>query len=99
MVPETTLGTSPATLSGPAAGARILPPSPRGTCLRPFRSRCLSCTSLHPLRRLTMSVPVPLEVRTLPLADLKPAPYNPRQALKPADPRYRKLAASLREFG
>jgi ParB-like chromosome segregation protein Spo0J len=46
-----------------------------------------------------MSVPVPLEVRTLPLVDLHPAPYNPRQALKPTDRRYRKLAASLREFG
>jgi ParB-like chromosome segregation protein Spo0J len=41
----------------------------------------------------------PLDVRIVPLADLKPAPYNPRQALKPADRRYRKLAASLREFG
>src|ERR1700733_7599404 len=38
-------------------------------------------------------------VRTLPLADLKPAPYTPRQVLKPTDRRYRKLAASLREFG
>jgi ParB-like nuclease domain len=41
----------------------------------------------------------PLEVRTLPLADLTPAPYNPRLKLKPDDRRYRKLAASLREFG
>jgi ParB-like chromosome segregation protein Spo0J len=40
-----------------------------------------------------------LELRTLPLADLTPAPYNPRHALKPTDPRYQKLAASLREFG
>lgn len=39
------------------------------------------------------------EVRTLPLTDLKPAPYNPRQVLKATDRRYRKLAASLREFG
>jgi ParB-like chromosome segregation protein Spo0J len=39
------------------------------------------------------------EVRVLPLTDLKPAPYNPRHLLKPTDPRYRKLAASLREFG
>src|SRR5947199_5276684 len=46
-----------------------------------------------------MSATAPLEVRTLPLADLKPAPYNPRLTLKPADRRYRKLAASLREFG
>jgi ParB-like chromosome segregation protein Spo0J len=46
-----------------------------------------------------MSASVPLEVRTLPLADLKPAPYNPRRVLKPTDRRYRKLAASLREFG
>src|SRR5437870_10139803 len=35
----------------------------------------------------------------MPLAALKPAPYNPRQRLKPTDPRYQKLAASLREFG
>jgi ParB-like chromosome segregation protein Spo0J len=41
----------------------------------------------------------PIEVRILPLADLKPAPYNPRLNLKPTDRRYRKLAASLREFG
>src|SRR5690349_17705359 len=46
-----------------------------------------------------MSAAAPLDVRTLPLADLKPAPYNPRQSLQPADRRYRKLAASLREFG
>lgn len=41
----------------------------------------------------------PIEFRTLPLAALKPAPYNPRQSLKSTDRRYRKLAASLREFG
>lgn len=45
-------------------------------------------------------VPAPvLEVRTLPLADLKPAPYNPRRSLKPGDQPYEKLARSLREFG
>jgi ParB-like chromosome segregation protein Spo0J len=44
--------------------------------------------------------PVPgLEVRVLPLDQLKPAPYNPRRRLRPADKAYRKLAASLREFG
>src|SRR4051794_22502450 len=41
----------------------------------------------------------PLEIRTLPVRDLVPAPYNPRKKLKPTDPAYRKLAASLREFG
>src|SRR5947199_4279777 len=46
-----------------------------------------------------MSATAPLEVRTLPLADLKPAPYNPRRILTPTDRRYKKLAASLREFG
>lgn len=40
-----------------------------------------------------------LDIRSLPIADLVPAPYNPRLALKPTDPRYRKLTASLREFG
>lgn len=41
----------------------------------------------------------PLDVRVLPVSDLVPAPYNPRKKLKPTDPAYRKLAASLREFG
>ncbi|HEY1375933.1 MAG TPA: ParB N-terminal domain-containing protein [Gemmataceae bacterium] len=41
----------------------------------------------------------PLDVRLLPVADLTPAPYNPRLTLRPTDRRYRKLAASLREFG
>jgi ParB-like chromosome segregation protein Spo0J len=40
-----------------------------------------------------------IEIRFLPVENLKPAPYNPRLVLKPGDRRYRKLAASLREFG
>jgi ParB-like chromosome segregation protein Spo0J len=40
-----------------------------------------------------------LQVRTLPIQDLKPAPYNPRLTLRRADPRYQKLARSLKEFG
>jgi hypothetical protein len=40
-----------------------------------------------------------LEVRTLPLASLRPAPYNPRRKLYPGQPAYQKLAASLRDFG
>ena len=46
-----------------------------------------------------MSTSNSLAVRVLPIENLTPAPYNPRQTLKPADRRYRKLAASLREFG
>src|SRR3954471_6719011 len=38
-------------------------------------------------------------IRLMPITDLIPAPYNPRRSLKPADRAYRKLAASLREFG
>src|SRR6266540_714862 len=41
----------------------------------------------------------PLEIRTLPISQLRPAPYNPRKRLRPGDPAYKKLAASLREFG
>jgi ParB-like chromosome segregation protein Spo0J len=41
----------------------------------------------------------PLEVRVLPIKDLKPAQYNPRLVLKPTDRWYKKLADSLREFG
>jgi ParB-like chromosome segregation protein Spo0J len=40
-----------------------------------------------------------LEVRLLPVDSLKPAPYNPRRELSPDSPAYRKLTASLREFG
>lgn len=41
----------------------------------------------------------PIEIRTLPIDQLKPAPYNPRRELKPGSPAYRKLERSLREFG
>jgi ParB-like chromosome segregation protein Spo0J len=41
----------------------------------------------------------PLEVRVLPIAELRPAPYNPRKALRPTDAAYRKLRRSLEEFG
>ena len=40
-----------------------------------------------------------IEVRLLPIEQLEPAPYNPRKRLNPGDPAYRKLEASLREFG
>jgi ParB-like chromosome segregation protein Spo0J len=46
-----------------------------------------------------MSDRAELDIRVMPVADLVPAPYNPRRALKPSDRRYKKLAASLREFG
>src|SRR5690349_23394859 len=41
----------------------------------------------------------PLEIRLLPLASLVPAPYNPRRVLSPTSAAYRKLKASLTEFG
>lgn len=37
-------------------------------------------------------------LRTLPIADLKPAPYNPRRPLKPGSPGWKRLERSLREF-
>ena len=40
-----------------------------------------------------------LEVRTLPLHHLTPAPYNPRRLPAPADSAYRKLKRSLERFG
>lgn len=42
---------------------------------------------------------VTLEVRVLPVTELTPAEYNPRKLLKPTDKSYRKLRASLEEFG
>jgi ParB-like chromosome segregation protein Spo0J len=40
-----------------------------------------------------------MHIVTMPLDQLKPAPYNPRVDLKPNDPRYRKLLRSVRTFG
>jgi ParB-like chromosome segregation protein Spo0J len=39
------------------------------------------------------------QVRIVPIEQLIPAPYNPRRVLKPTDKAYRKLEASIREFG
>lgn len=41
----------------------------------------------------------PLEIRVLPITQLRPAPYNPRRVLASSSPAYRKLKASLSEFG
>jgi len=41
----------------------------------------------------------PFELRVLPIDRLEPAAYNPRKALAPASPAYRKLKASLTAFG
>jgi len=50
-----------------------------------------------------MKSPIPhasaFEVRILPIDRLVPAPYNPRRTLKPTDKAYRRLEASIREFG
>lgn len=37
-------------------------------------------------------------VERLPIAQLRPAPYNPRQTLRPGMPAYERLARSLAEF-
>lgn len=39
-----------------------------------------------------------MRIETLPLADLKPAPYNPRKKLRPGMPAYERLKRSLVEF-
>jgi ParB-like chromosome segregation protein Spo0J len=39
-----------------------------------------------------------LIIKTIPIADIKPAKYNPRKDLKPGDPEYLKLAKSMKEF-
>src|SRR6187431_3385361 len=46
-----------------------------------------------------LPTPPGFEVRVLPIDRLVPAPYNPRKALSPTDPAYRKLERSVREFG
>lgn len=39
-----------------------------------------------------------MRIETLPLAQLQPAPYNPRKTLKPGMPAYERLKRSLAEF-
>ena len=39
------------------------------------------------------------ELKTLPVSVLKPAEYNPRKKLKPSDKEYKKIKASIEEFG
>ncbi len=40
-----------------------------------------------------------MQLRTLPVSLLKPAPYNPRIVLQPGMPGYDRLKRSLTEFG
>ena len=40
-----------------------------------------------------------LDIRTLKIADLNPAKYNPRKKLKPGDKEYEKLKKSIENFG
>lgn len=40
-----------------------------------------------------------MEFKTLPIADLRAAEYNPRKALKPGDKEYEKIKNSIVEFG
>ena len=40
-----------------------------------------------------------MQMRTVPIRDLTPAHYNPRQDLKPGDPEYHALARSMATFG
>lgn len=40
-----------------------------------------------------------MKIRTLSVSKINPAPYNPRVELKPGDPHYEKLKASMNKFG
>ena len=39
-----------------------------------------------------------MQIQSIPLSELHPAPYNPRLTLKPGDKRWKKLERSLAEF-
>ncbi len=39
-----------------------------------------------------------MQIRTIPIEQLQPAPYNPRIALEPGSPEYHRLERSLQEF-
>lgn len=40
-----------------------------------------------------------MQIRTIPIARINPAPYNPRKDLKPGDPEYEAIRLSLATFG
>ena len=40
-----------------------------------------------------------MKLKTIPISQLNPAPYNPRKDLKPGDSEYEKLRRSMEEFG
>ena len=40
-----------------------------------------------------------MDLRKIKIADLVPASYNPRKALKPGDKEYEKIKRSIQEFG
>jgi DNA modification methylase/ParB-like chromosome segregation protein Spo0J len=40
-----------------------------------------------------------LDIQSIPIDQIRPAEYNPREDLKPGDPRFEKLARSVDEFG
>ena len=47
----------------------------------------------------TERVHTDMEIRLIPVEQLKPAQYNPRKDLKPGDPAYEKIKRSMRDFG
>jgi len=40
-----------------------------------------------------------MEIKTIPISKINPAPYNPRKDLKPGDPEYDMLLKGITEFG
>ncbi len=40
-----------------------------------------------------------MDIRKIPIEKLNPAPYNPRQDLRPGDAAFEKLRRSMSEFG
>lgn len=40
-----------------------------------------------------------MQIETIPIQNINPAPYNPRKDLKPGDPMYERLKGALTEFG
>jgi ParB-like chromosome segregation protein Spo0J len=40
-----------------------------------------------------------VEIRVIPITQIKPAKYNPRKDLHPGDPEYQKIKQSIKEFG
>ncbi len=92
---RSTLGHPVVPITSGTSGTPSTPVSRRSPTVRPAPASSPSNST-----SASTSAPTPaLDIRTVPIGKLNPAPYNPRVDLQPGDPDYERLVRSLHEFG